>query len=73
MVIDQEIVLRPRFQKKLSMIQKVFVGLFDALHSDKRCIIRKADAHVFIPIPKSRSHFWSLELHLEVQVDSDGR
>lgn len=73
MEIDQEMVLRPRFQKRLSMTQEVFMGLFDTQHSDKQYIVSKVDAHVFIRIPKSRSHFWSPELHLEVQEESDGR
>jgi hypothetical protein len=73
MQMDQEIVLRPRFQKSLSMTREVFMGLFDALHSDKQYVVSKADAHVFIRIPKNRSHFWSPELHIEVQEETDDR
>ncbi|AUC79735.1 GTP-binding protein [Nonlabens sp. MB-3u-79] len=72
MEIDQEIVLRPRFQKSLSMTREVFMRLFDGHHSDKHYIVSKVDAHVFIRIPESRSHFWSPELHLEVQEETDG-
>ncbi|MFT6799977.1 MAG: hypothetical protein ACJAWA_002111 [Nonlabens sp.] len=72
MEIDQEILLRPRFQKSPSVTREVFMRLFDGYHCDKHYIVSKVNAHVFIRIPKSRYHFWSPELHLEVQEETDG-
>jgi hypothetical protein len=46
--------------------------LFDGYYFDKHYIVSKVHAHVFIRIPKSRYHFWSPELHLEVQEETYG-
>lgn len=66
MELDPDIVLRPRFKKNLSMSREVFMQCITLHQQDKKYVISNVDDHIFIRIPKSRSHFWSPELHLEI-------
>ena len=67
MHLSNEIVLRPRFKKKLSQSQEVVLQAFEAAKtSTSDFVVIRADDHVFIKIPKAKQHFWSPQLHLEI-------
>ncbi|WP_417199076.1 GTP-binding protein [Bizionia sp.] len=62
-----EIVLRPRFKKELPQSNTDVIQLFaDAKKQQSEYIISIIDDHIFIKLPKSKQHFWSPQLHLEV-------
>ncbi len=62
-----DIVLRPRFTYKMHENQQDLLQLFQdakALQSD--FVVSMVDDHVFIKYPKHKQHFWSPQLHLEI-------
>ena len=62
-----DIVLRPRFKLELNQNNEVVLKNFElekALQSD--FIVNRIDDHVFIKFPKHKQHFWSPQLHLEI-------
>ncbi|WP_417237727.1 GTP-binding protein [Bizionia sp.] len=62
-----EIVLRPRFKKELPQSNTDVIQLFaDAKKQQSEYIISIIDDHIFLKLPKSKQHFWSPQLHLEV-------
>lgn len=65
MSTDNEIVLRPRFKMELDHHHQSVLKAFEAIETTDFKISR-VDDHVFIRIPKNKQHFWSPELHLEV-------
>ncbi|OBX27154.1 hypothetical protein LX77_03821 [Gelidibacter algens] len=73
MSITNEIVLRPRFKKELKQDHETILKVFEA--SKKTCQtykIVRVDDHVFIRLPKQEQHFWSPQLHLEInEIDSE--
>lgn len=72
MSLSNEIVLRPRFKMELNQNNESALKLFeDRKSTQKEFVISRVDDHVFIRIPKSKQHFWSPQLHLEInEVDS---
>lgn len=71
MDIQQDITLRPRFKRDLSINRDTFFSIIKSHKENKLFIVSTVDDHVFIRIPKSKSHFWSPELHLEVTEASN--
>ncbi|MFH6768864.1 GTP-binding protein [Gaetbulibacter aquiaggeris] len=65
------IVLRPRFKIELPYHNEVVLKDFEiAKTSQKEYIVNRIDDHVFIKFPKQKQHFWSPQLHLEInEVD----
>ena len=72
MKLSNEIVLRPRFVKNLDIKAEKILDRFEA-DSDinTHLKISRVDDHVFIRIPKKEQHFWSPQLHLEINEDYD--
>jgi hypothetical protein len=67
MELSNEIVLRPRFNIVLNYNNKTALTAFDAAkQTTSNFIISRIDDHVFIRIPKAKQHFWSPQLHLEI-------
>lgn len=67
-----DIVLRPRFKEAIQQSQKKVldtISVKKSLQSD--FVISTIDAHIFIRIPKAKKHFWSPQLHLEVDAVDD--
>ncbi len=63
----QEIVLRPRFKFNLKHENEDLLKLFEETKKvQKDFIVSRIDDHVFIKIPKEKQHFWSPQLHLEI-------
>jgi len=69
--IPNEIVLRPRFQLELVGSKEYFLEAFEKEEKDP-FIVKRLDDHVFIKFNKLHNHFWSPQLHLEME-DVDGK
>ncbi|QDO92745.1 GTP-binding protein [Formosa sediminum] len=69
MNLDNEIVLRPRFKLNIPRAHQTVLAIFEALKDTQtHYIVSCVDDHVFIRIPKPKQHFWSPQLHLEVNA-----
>lgn len=67
MEISKDIVLRPRFFKELDISSEKALQAFEKVgKSNPNFVVSRIDHHVFIRIPKSKQHFWSPQLHLEI-------
>lgn len=72
MQLPNDIVLRPRFKYKLEYTNETILNDFeDQKRSQTSFIISRVDDHVFIRFPKTHQHFWSPQLHLEINKSSD--
>ncbi|MCL5127643.1 MULTISPECIES: GTP-binding protein [unclassified Algibacter] len=62
-----EIVLRPRFKIELPQANTAVLKKFeDHKTLQSNFIVSTIDDHVFIKLPKEKQHFWSPQLHLEI-------
>ncbi|WP_034041261.1 hypothetical protein [Wocania ichthyoenteri] len=67
MPATNDIVLRPRFKMELNKNNEMLLKAFeDAKNTQSEFIISRLDDHVFIKFPKEKQHFWSPQLHLEI-------
>ncbi len=67
MSLENEILLRPRFKIELDQNNENALKTFEnTKESQKNYIVSRVDNHVFIRIPKEKQHFWSPQLHLEI-------
>jgi fumarate reductase subunit D len=67
MSLTNEIVLRPRFKFDVEHNNEIILKLFeDTIKAQSDFIVSRVDDHVFIKIPKKDQHFWSPQLHLEI-------
>ncbi len=71
MSLTNEVVLRPRFKFEIKRNNQEALKLFeDTKNSQSDFVVSRVDDHVFIKIPKNKQHFWSPQLHLEInEVD----
>lgn len=67
MSLGKEIVLRPRFKRTISQSSTVILDRLEATKETQvDFVVSRVDNHVFIRIPKNKQHFWSPQLHVEV-------
>lgn len=67
MTLSNDIVLRPRFKIELNRDNESVLKDFELSKSlQKNFIVSRIDDHVFIKFPKHKQHFWSPQLHLEI-------
>ncbi|RAJ15196.1 GTP-binding protein [Olleya aquimaris] len=68
-----DIVLRPRFKITLNKSHTTVLEAFeDKKHNQNQYIVSRVDDHVFIKLPKAEQHFWSPQLHLEInEIDQN--
>ncbi|WNH09163.1 GTP-binding protein [Thalassobellus suaedae] len=67
MPITNDIVLRPRFKLELSQNNETVLKSFESKKNKQSdFIVTVIDDHVFIKFPKHKQHFWSPQLHLEI-------
>ena len=67
MSLSNEIVLRPRFKFEADGSSEILLqGFEDAKKSQSDFIVTRIDDHVFVKFPKQVQHFWSPQLHLEI-------
>ncbi|GAA4236383.1 hypothetical protein GCM10022291_20590 [Postechiella marina] len=65
--MSNDIVLRPRFKVKLNKNKLDLLLAFDETKKTQtKFIVNRLDDHVFIKLPKKDQHFWSPQLHLEI-------
>lgn len=67
MELTNEIVLRPRFKFDVEAPnEKLLKGFEDQKTQQSDFILTRLDDHVFIRFPKEKQHYWSPQLHLEI-------
>ncbi|GAL66951.1 GTP-binding protein [Jejuia pallidilutea] len=73
MSAKNDIALRPRFKINLNEANETVLKRFEDLKgSQSDFSITRIDNHVFIKFPKKDQHFWSPQLHLEIdEVDAN--
>ncbi|MDB4293175.1 GTP-binding protein [Maribacter sp.] len=63
--VPNAIVLRPRFQLELSENREELLKSFEKSEAEP-FLVKRLDEHVFIKFNKKNNHFWSPQLHLEI-------
>lgn len=72
MELPNEVILRPRFKFNVNHDNESILSLFENKAKEQSdFIVTRVDDHVFIKIPKGKQHFWSPQLHLEINEDYD--
>jgi hypothetical protein len=72
MELSNEIVLRPRFKFEVETNnEKLLKGFEETKKTQSDFVVSRIDDHVFIKFPKHNQHFWSPQLHLEINEDHD--
>jgi len=72
MELSNDIVLRPRFKFNVNAERENLLVLFEnKSKAQSDFIVSRVDDHIFIKIPKEKQHFWSPQLHLEINDDYD--
>ncbi|MEM6719474.1 MAG: GTP-binding protein [Bacteroidota bacterium] len=72
MSLGEEIILRPRFRMELSEPSETILDRLEATKKTQDTfVLTRVDQHVFIRIPKAKQHFWSPQLHVEVDEIDD--
>lgn len=72
MSLSNEIVLRPRFKFNVNHDNENLLALFEEKRNTQSdFIVSRIDDHVFIKIPKEKQHFWSPQLHLEINKNEN--
>ncbi|MFS4491284.1 GTP-binding protein [Maribacter sp. 2308TA10-17] len=67
--LPNDIVLRPRFQLELSESKEELLESFEKSQIEP-FLVKRLDEHIFIKFNKENNHFWSPQLHLEIdEVD----
>lgn len=67
-----DIILRPRFKFHVNYDNEILLNLFEnTKDSQSNFIVSRVDDHVFIKIPKAKQHFWSPQLHIEINKEYD--
>jgi len=71
--LSNEIVLRPRFKIELEQSHTSALETFDKTKkSQSDFVVTRVDDHVFIKYPQEKRHFWSPQLHLEInEIDEN--
>ena len=64
--LANDIVLRPRFQLELSEAKEELLQSFENSKAEP-FLVKRLDEHIFIKFNKKNNHFWSPQLHLEIE------
>lgn len=74
MQLSNEVVLRPRFKFNVNHDNEELLTLFEnTKKTQSEFIVSRVDDHVFIKLPKQKQHFWSPQLHLEINKNEDNQ
>lgn len=69
MDFPNDIVLRPRFKFDIASNNEQLLKVFEETKlKQSDFILSRVDDHVFIRFPKKDQHFWSPQLHLEINA-----
>lgn len=72
MPLNNDIALRPRFKMEIPRYNEAILSDFEnEKTTQSEFIITRVDDHVFIKFPKDKQHFWSPQLHLEINKVDD--
>ncbi len=72
MPTTNDIILRPRFKVEIPSNNETVLKLFDdAKTSQSDFKITRLDDHVFIKFPEEKQHFWSPQLQLEINSETE--
>ena len=72
MPLKNDIALRPRFKMEIPRYNEAILSDFEnEKTTQSEFIITRVDDHVFIKFPKDKQHFWSPQLHLEINKVDD--
>ncbi|SFR77138.1 GTP-binding protein [Maribacter stanieri] len=63
--LPNEIVLRPRFQLDIPTTKEIVLSKFEKT-KEAPFLIKRLDEHIFIKFNQKEHHFWSPQLHLEI-------
>lgn len=67
MCLDNEVLLRPRFKLEINKDNETALKAFEEVKKQqKEFVVSRIDHHVFIKFPKQKQHFWSPQLHIEI-------
>ena len=67
MELNNDIVLRPRFKFDVDVINETLLSGFEKQKTKQSSfVVTRIDDHVFIRFPKQEQHYWSPQLHLEI-------
>lgn len=67
-----EIVLRPRFKIEIPRSNTRVLEDFETHKTTQSdVIVNRLDDHIFLKLPKHKEHFWSPQLHLEINKVDD--
>lgn len=67
MPLSNDIVLRPRFKMEIARYNEAILSDFENVKTTQsEFIVIRVDNHVFIKLPKEKQHYWSPQLHLEI-------
>jgi len=74
MSLDNKILLRPRFKIEIDKNNKNALDVFEKTkENQKDFVVSRVDNHVFIRIPNNKQHFWSPQLHLEIDMLNESK
>jgi hypothetical protein len=68
-----EIILRPRFKFEVASANETLLKGFEVQKTKQNdFVVSRVDDHVFIRFPKHLQHYWSPQLHLEInEIDQN--
>jgi len=68
----KDFVLRPRFKKELNATNKEILSAFEmSKTTQKKVLVSRVDNHIYLRVPKEIKHFWSPQLHLEIDAEDN--
>jgi hypothetical protein len=65
-VLSNDIVLRPRFQLEIPERKDIVLEAFEKSQRSP-FLVKRLDEHIFIKFNAEQNHFWSPQLHLEIE------
>lgn len=73
MNIENQIALRPRFKLEIQKNEQEVKQAFNKDFSKSNCVVKIVDNHIFIRFKKEEQHFWSPQLHLEIEAKNQNQ
>ncbi|MBT8385277.1 MAG: GTP-binding protein [Bacteroidia bacterium] len=70
-----KVLLKPRFKIERNESKDVIIEKFKKEFSSENCIYctKIIDHHIVIDVPKDEDHFWSPQLHIEVESNEENK
>lgn len=68
--LPNDIVLRPKFEIELESPKNNVLQFFEET-KENNFLVKRIDEHVFIKFKKEHTHFWSPQLHLEINGEEN--